>query len=332
MIVNKINKLVKLTILLFIMLTLGACSKSESDGESIDETTPPTIDEEVGSDDEVEEFYKLNEIELYLDMIHKENIDKVWYSSYSNITQYFGYMFFYDGKSLNIQEEIVDSSYTKTRPGIKRDSIDYIVIHDTGNNNSKAGAASHSSYINNNPGVSWHYTVDMNEIYHQIPNDEVAYHAGDGLRKSGSTYYNTTYKKTSITGGNMNGIGIETCVNSGSDYGSTLFNTAILVSELLIEYDLEISDVKKHYDFSGKTCPKALIQSGYWEEFISYVEICYYYKTKLSDVSFEFIGNEMIDNQGRVNKFIERGSTITYKVVVSYNGKSLEYTFNSQIN
>ena len=35
-------------------------------------------------------------------------------------------------------------------------------------------------------------------IYHHLPDDETAYHAGDGMEKNG---------------GNMNGIGIEMCVN-----------------------------------------------------------------------------------------------------------------------
>ena len=39
-------------------------------------------------------------------------------------------------------------------------------------------------------------------------------------------------------GGNMNGIGIEMCVNSDGNYEQTLINTEKLCARLLIEYDL----------------------------------------------------------------------------------------------
>ena len=109
--------------------------------------------------------------------------------------------------------------------------------------------------------VSWHYTVDYHEIYHHLPDDETAYHAGDGMEKNG---------------GNMNGIGIEMCVNSDGNYEQTLINTEKLCARLLIEYDLNPSKaLKKHQDFSGKICPSTLINSGRWDEFCSAVTAKY---------------------------------------------------------
>ena len=306
----------------------------EEDDELVDdEILSP--DEEIDSDKEnTEEIQISKEAEIieYLNMVHKKNIERVWFSTYSNITQYYGYIFLYHGNKVTPKQEYVNIKYKSTRPGITRTKIDYIVIHDTGNNASSANAQKHSNYINSNPGVSWHYTVDMEGVFHQIPDNEVAYHAGDGLKPSGSYYYNSTYKKTSITGGNMNGIGIETCVNSGSDYTTTLFNTANLVSDLMIKYDLDIDDVKRHYDFSGKMCPQALIKSGSWDDFLDYVMICYYYKTKLYDVSIEFISmSKYMDNSGRVNIKTPKGTKINYKAVIKYEGQVLEYEFASQV-
>ena len=70
----------------------------------------------------------------------------------------------------------------KSRTGKKLNSIEFIVVHDSGNNNKGATAALHFRYLENDPGVSWHYTVDEEGVYHNMPDDEVGFHAGDGLR------------------------------------------------------------------------------------------------------------------------------------------------------
>ncbi len=71
------------------------------------------------------------------------------------------------------------------RPKTKLTSLEFVVVHDTGNNNVGATAQMHSNYLVNNTSVSWHYTVDQKEAIRHIPHDEVGYHAGDGLREFG---------------------------------------------------------------------------------------------------------------------------------------------------
>ena len=362
------HKLIYILLLIIIVLSFASCKQKENEKlpdmvypEDVPENNIPEKDENISipenddeekeeeeilpkpehnkphipeppNNNEIIEITKIEEIEKYLDMVYRENINRVWFSTYSNITQYYGYMFLYGGVEINPITDFVNVKYKDTRPGIIRTKIDYIVIHDTGNNTRGADGNNHSKFINNNPGVSWHYTVDTKGIYHHIPDNEVAYHAGDGLRKSGSTYYNAIYKKTSITGGNMNGIGIETCVDSGSDYGTTLFNTANLVSELMIKHKLKIEDVKRHYDFSGKMCPQALIKSGYWEEFINYVKICYFYKTELSDVTIRFESkSKYMDDLGRVSLQTPKGTIIDYVAYVESEGKKLEYKYSVKV-
>ncbi|MDD4564385.1 MAG: N-acetylmuramoyl-L-alanine amidase [Eubacteriales bacterium] len=149
---------------------------------------------------------------------------------------------------------------TQGRPGHLR-KIKYIVIHETGNRGRNANAASHNNYLHteaDNQQKSWHYTVDDHEIYYHIPDNEIAFHAGDGLSKDG---------------GNLNGIGIEMCVNPENDYELTLQNTAKLAAMLLEAYDLDIRDVKKHEDFSGKNCPEILLKEGRWDEFVEMVKL-----------------------------------------------------------
>lgn len=148
---------------------------------------------------------------------------------------------------------------TLERPGEER-KIKYIVIHETGNAGKNADAQSHNNYLHeeaDSQQKSWHYTVDDHEIYYHIPDNEIAFHAGDGLSKDG---------------GNLNGIGIEMCINPENDYEQTLKNTAKLTAMLLKAYNLDISAVKKHQDFSGKNCPSNLINSGRWDDFIGMVE------------------------------------------------------------
>jgi len=151
------------------------------------------------------------------------------------------------------------------RPQTKR-VIKYIVIHETGNYDYGSNAKMHDTYLHTHPDVdkSWHYTVDDHEIYHHLPDDEVGWHAGDGHIEDG---------------GNLNGIGIEICLNQDGDYEKALDNAAKLVTYLLISYRLDFSDIKQHYDFVHKNCPQNLRDSGRWNEFITKIED-YYTKFK----------------------------------------------------
>lgn len=144
------------------------------------------------------------------------------------------------------------------RPGELR-KIKYVVIHETGNASKGANAKGHSAYLKEGGAgnVSWHYTVDEREIYHHIPDNEVAWHAGE---RTGNTY----------------GIGIELCVNSDGDFEKTFENGAKLTAYLLEAYDLEIEDVKQHFDFNGKNCPQTIRETERWDEFIGRVK--YYLK------------------------------------------------------
>lgn len=149
----------------------------------------------------------------------------------------------------------------EARTGVKR-TIRYIVVHETGNTSVGADAENHSEYLSGGKGgeTSWHYTVDDHEIYHHVPDDEVAWHAGDTRNPEG---------------GNAHGIGIELCVNADGDFEKTLDNGAKLVAYLLRAYDLDLSAVTQHADYMEKNCPQTLRDSGRWEEFLGMVEACY---------------------------------------------------------
>ena len=152
-----------------------------------------------------------------------------------------------------VHTELIESN-TKARPGTKR-RIRYIVIHETDNFDKTTGAKNHAQFLseNNMDSTSWHYTVDDKEIYHHIPDNEVAYHAANEI-------------------GNLYGIGIELCVNSGGNFEKTFNNAAKLVAYLLKEYNLTIYDLKTHHDFSGKDCPHSILKNNRMDEFIEKVE------------------------------------------------------------
>ena len=135
------------------------------------------------------------------------------------------------------------------RPGTKR-IIKYIVIHETDNFKEGVRSLNHANYLsyNNNTYTSWHYTVDDTEIYHHMPDDEIAYHAGE-------------------RSGNLYGIGIELCVNADGDFSKTVINAAKLVAYLLKAYNLDIRAIKTHHDFNGKDCPHTILQNNALDKF-----------------------------------------------------------------
>lgn len=149
---------------------------------------------------------------------------------------------------IKVNTRLIESE-TDARPGKKR-RIKYIVIHETDNTASGANSKNHAEFLskNNKSSTSWHYTVDDKEIYHHIPDDEIAHHAATEQ-------------------GNLYGIGIELCVNTDGNFEKTFENGVKLVTYLLKEYDLNINSIKTHNDFSGKDCPHNILKNNRMDEF-----------------------------------------------------------------
>ena len=140
----------------------------------------------------------------------------------------------------------------------------YVTIHNTGNSGHGANAAAHANgQINDSrTWVSWHYTVDNKEIYQSIPMNEVAYHAGDG---------------TNI--GNGATIAIEICENADGNYAIAEKNAAYLTARLLYENNLPATAVRQHKDWSGKNCPRNILEGTKgtmgWTAFMALVKTEY---------------------------------------------------------
>ena len=251
-----------------------------------------------------------------------------WEEGYQRIpTQNIGYLPFYDQKEMEIKVDLLPDS-SPLKPNTLRTATKYVVIHNTGMGHPTATAEGLNEYIHTTDRIaSWHFSIDDKETYQHLGLDEVGWHAGDGS----TTYLNPG--SGGIGGGNQNGIGIESCVYAGVDFNKVMRRLAKLAAMLLIEYDLGINDVKQHYDFSGKDCPQVIRQSQRWNELLELIRLEYFAQTELKDVSFEWISlnPEIMDNEGTVINHPGEETEISYKVKVTYNGETKEYTFNSKL-
>lgn len=157
---------------------------------------------------------------------------------------------------LRIIQDILPSG-AKNRPGGSNPDT-YITIHETGNFAKGADAAAHAAYLRGSSAqaapVSWHYTVDDHSIYQHLPDDERAYHAGDG--GSGP--------------GNATSIGIEICVDAGGNFEQAKANAAALVRLLMARHGIQLDHVVQHNRWNGKDCPKTIrATAGAWEAFLA---------------------------------------------------------------
>ena len=158
----------------------------------------------------------------------------------------------------------------------------------------------------------------------QLPTNGINYIINEnGNYSLGNTWFSSTYQKVGNFGGNLNSIGIETCVNAGIDYNDVMRNTARVVAELLIKYNLHINRVKQHNNFSGKDCPMTMRRSNRWDEFIKLVELEKYYLDNFKNIKIKFtsLSPEILDECGRIIKYIPN-KEIKYKI--TFIGENFE--------
>ena len=124
----------------------------------------------------------------------------------------------------------------KNRPAGKN-SMRYITLHDTGNPAATATAAAHAKYLKSGPSVSWHYTVDENEVVQHLPDNETAWHTGTSR-------------------GNSSSIGVEVCI--GGNLEKAYDRAARLVADLCKKHNVPPENVVQHHFWNGKDCPKTM--------------------------------------------------------------------------
>lgn len=153
---------------------------------------------------------------------------------------------------MNIKTDFASKYYTQHLPMTPK----YITVHNAATSASaRTLHAYNKACIESAPdGIkSWHFSVDEAEVWQALPLNINAWHAGDGNGP-----------------GNRQSIGIE--ITRDMDYDTDLYAraedlAAHLCAYLLDQFDLPITALKMHQDWSGKYCPHRILERHGWEDF-----------------------------------------------------------------
>ena len=134
-------------------------------------------------------------------------------------------------------------------------------------------------------------------------------------------------------GGNVNGIGIETAVNMGSDVYLTWQYTAKFVAGILVRHNLGADRVFFHNNFSNKKCPNTMITAGLVDTFLALVYAEYEVAKNYSDYTITFTSNnpEIVDNTGRIVKAPDYTTNVSYTITVTKGQETESITLNSLV-
>lgn len=176
--------------------------------------------------------------------------------------------------------------------------IKYIIIHYTSNDGDHD--ESNANYFKNNVvQASAHYFVDDDSITQTVPDNYVAWAVGGAKWRDCATTGGGTMHGI-IT--NTNSLSVEMCdtVKDGSVMATetTMRNTADLVKDLMKKYNVDIDHVYRHFDVTGKYCPKYLMSSSAWAKF----------KERLVD-------NEIMENYNTIDEVPEWGKETVKKLI-----------------
>lgn len=145
-----------------------------------------------------------------------------------------------------------------SRPGIPLDVVDGIVVHYTANPGTSA--ENNRSYFeglrdSQSTYASSHYIIGIDgEIIQCVPLTEQAYASNDR---------------------NKDTVSVECChPDETGEFSKETYDALVhLTAWLMGEYDLDIDDVIRHYDVSGKNCPKYYVEHpDEWDDFKTDVE------------------------------------------------------------
>lgn len=153
----------------------------------------------------------------------------------------------------------------------KLERVTAIIIHWTANTRKGAGAMANRNYFNSSPKTpdgklifaSAHYCVDSTSIVQCLPEDEVAYHVGSSkpYKPEGLRIMGNSKSPNNVT------VGIEMCVNEDGNFTITRSQTIELTRYLAQKYNISKQNVLRHFDITGKDCPKMMLDNIVWEQF-----------------------------------------------------------------
>ena len=134
--------------------------------------------------------------------------------------------------------------------------VRYIAVHYTAN---KGDTAKNNAdyFARATTKTSAHYFVDEKEVWQSVREKDTAYHCGA-----------KSYKHPFCR--NENSIGVEMCLldKSGNIRTRTIDTALSVVRQLMAAYDIPIDRVLRHYDVTGKNCPRPMVENPQlWEDF-----------------------------------------------------------------
>ena len=199
-----------------------------------------------------------------------------------------------------------------------KNSIKFIVIHYTANNGDTArGNADYFARVSLQ--ASAHFFVDEKEIVCSVPWDNTAYHCG-----TTGTYKHPTCR-------NFNSIGIELCsrIDSNGKYyfkEATIHNAARFVALQMKSYNIPLANVIRHYDVTGKTCPRPYVENPQaWEAFKTLV--MKYYNGEKEEETENMLYYEKLEDipagefRETIRKLVDRG-------IIKGNGAGLHLSYD----
>ncbi|MGO4543216.1 N-acetylmuramoyl-L-alanine amidase family protein [Paenibacillus sp. 2TAB23] len=146
-----------------------------------------------------------------------------------------------------VKDHIPKGTACNRRPALLM-SATSITIHNTGNPSSTAkNERAWLTNMTNNRTASFHIVVDEHGAIECLPINENGWHAGDG---------------SGTASGNRTSIGIELC--ESGNYAKILDNAVELVAIMLKERGWGVDRLRRHYDWSGKICPRLMHDDGKW--------------------------------------------------------------------
>lgn len=188
--------------------------------------------------------------------------------------------------------EIVKNITNRNRTIANNRKIEYIVIHYVG---AVSSAKANSEYFKSTyRGASAHYFVDENSIYQVVEDKDVAWHCG-------ASYYKDLRCR------NSNSIGIEMCCfsNNGEiDVSEKVVERTIeVIKELMKKYNIPVENVLRHYDVTGKSCPKPFVlNSNRWTGFLN--------KLKANNTNGKFHVGEFVELAVKVKVAYQDGDRL----------------------
>ncbi|SFE11697.1 N-acetylmuramoyl-L-alanine amidase [Paenibacillus algorifonticola] len=150
-------------------------------------------------------------------------------------------------------DHIPKGTACKRRPALPMQATT-LTIHNTGNASSTA--ANERAWLtnaSNDRQASYNIVVDQIGSIECIPLNENTWHSGDGS-KAGS--------------GNRTSISIEIC--ESGDYSKALDNAVELVADMLKQRGWGVDRLRRHYDWSGKICPRLMYDGGKWTGWVAF--------------------------------------------------------------